>query len=56
MTICFSPNFVRSTSAISVNAYGSPVLPGKTRTATGRPAGLVSSPYSLRPNRQILLR
>ena len=30
-----------------VKAAGSPVLPGKTRTATGRPAGSVSSPYSI---------
>ena len=33
--------------AMAVNAVGSAVLPGKTRTATGRPAGSVSSPYSL---------
>src|SRR5450759_2553482 len=30
-----------------VNAVGSAVLPGKTRTATGRPAGSVNSPYSI---------
>src|SRR5674476_1175891 len=30
-----------------VNAVGSAVLPGNTRTATGRPAGSVSSPYSI---------
>ena len=47
MTICFSPNFVRITSTMDVNADGSPALPGKTRTATGRPAGSVSSPYSI---------
>ena len=34
-------------SAIAVNAVGSAVLPGNTRTATGRPAGSVSSPYSI---------
>ena len=32
---------------MAVNAAGSPVLPGKTRTATGRPDGSVSSPYSI---------
>src|ERR1019366_1707804 len=32
---------------IVVNAVGSAVLPGKTRTATGRPAGSVNSPYSI---------
>ena len=47
MTICSSPNLSRTTSVISVNAPGSPVLPGKTRTAAGRPAGSVSSPYSI---------
>src|SRR5674476_710651 len=30
-----------------VNAVGSAVFPGNTRTATGRPAGSVSSPYSI---------
>ena len=30
-----------------VNAVGSAVLPPNTRTATGRPAGSVSSPYSI---------
>ena len=47
MTICASPNFSRTTVTILVNAAGSPVLPGKTRTAAGRPAGSVSSPYSI---------
>jgi hypothetical protein len=47
MTICASANFSRTTSTMAVNADGSPVLPGKTRTATGRPAGSVSSPYSI---------
>ena len=47
MTILASPNFSRTTLTISVNAPGSPVLPGNTRTATGRPAGSVSSPYSI---------
>ena len=30
-----------------LNASGSPVLPGNTSTATGRPSGSVSSPYSI---------
>ena len=47
MTILASPNFSRTTSTISVSADGSPVLPGNTRTATGRPSGSVSSPYSI---------
>src|SRR5438034_3964767 len=47
MTICSSPNFFRTTSTMAVKAPGSPVLPAKTRTATGRPAGSVSSPYSI---------
>ncbi len=47
MTIFSSPNVSRTTFTISVNAPGSPALPGKTRTATGRPAGSVSSPYSI---------
>jgi hypothetical protein len=32
---------------MALNAVGSAVLPGKTRTATGRPAGSVNSPYSI---------
>ena len=47
MTILASLNFSRTTSVIWVSAAGSPVLPGNTRTATGRPAGSVSSPYSI---------
>ena len=47
MTIFCRPNLSRTTVTISVNAVGSPVLPGKTRTATGRPSGSVSSPYSI---------
>src|SRR5580658_3358059 len=47
MTIWASPNLSRTTVTISVNAPGSPVLPGNTRTATGRPSGSVSSPYSI---------
>ncbi len=47
MTIFRNPNLSRTTSVISVNAAGSPVLPGSTRTATGRPSGSVSSPYSI---------
>ena len=42
-----NPNVSRTTWTIAVNAAGSPVLPGNTRTATGRPAGSVSSPYSI---------
>ncbi len=47
MTILARPNFSRTTCTMPVNAAGSPVLPGRTRTATGRPAGSVSSPYSI---------
>ena len=47
MTILASLNFFRTTSVMAMNAAGSPVLPGKTRTATGRPSGSVSSPYSI---------
>ena len=47
MTIFFSPNVPCTTPAISVKAAGSAVLPSKTRTATGRPSGSVSSPYSI---------
>ena len=41
------PSVSRITVTISVNATGSAVLPGNTRTATGRPAGSVSTPYSI---------
>ena len=41
------PKLSLTTSTISVNAVGSAVLPANTRTATGRPAGSVSSPYSI---------
>ncbi|HEX9358432.1 MAG TPA: hypothetical protein VF933_32040 [Streptosporangiaceae bacterium] len=47
MTMSRSPDLSRTTRTIWVNAAGSPVLPGKTRTATGRPSGSVSSPYSI---------
>jgi hypothetical protein len=47
MTILARWNFSRTTVTISVNAAGSPVFPGSTRTATGRPSGSVSSPYSI---------
>ena len=47
MIISCRLNFLRTTSTMAVNADGSPVLPGKTRTATGRPSGSVSSPYSI---------
>ena len=42
-----SPKRSRTTSTMVLNAVGSAVLPTKTRTATGRPAGSVSSPYSI---------
>ena len=32
---------------MAVNAAGSPVSPGNTRTATGRPSGSASSPDSI---------
>jgi hypothetical protein len=44
MTIFSRANFSRTTVTIAVNAAGSAVLPSKTRTATGRPSGSVSSP------------
>ena len=47
MTIFRSPNVSCTTSAIAVNAAGSAVFPSKTRIATGRPSGSVSSPYSI---------
>ena len=47
MTILASWNFSRTTLTIWVKAAGSPVSPGKTRTATGLPSGSVSSPYSI---------
>ena len=47
MTILASPNAFRTTLTIAVNAAGSPVLPPSNRIATGRPAGSVSSPYSI---------
>ncbi len=47
MTIFFSPKVPLTTPAISVNAAGSAVFPSSTRTATGRPSGSVSSPYSI---------
>ena len=40
-------NFSRTISTASVKAFGSPVLPVNTRTATGRPCWSVSSPYSI---------
>jgi hypothetical protein len=47
ITRSVSPNLVRTTCTASMNAVGSPVLPSKTRIATGRPWGSVSSPYSI---------
>ena len=47
ITISRSPNLVRTTSTACTNAVGSAVLPGNTRTATGRPSGSVSSQYSI---------
>ena len=46
-TNLWMPSVSRITVTISVNATGSAVLPGNTRTATGRPAGSVSTPYSI---------
>jgi hypothetical protein len=47
MTIRSSPNVFFTTPAISVKAAGPAVFPSSTRTATGRPQGSVSSPYSI---------
>jgi hypothetical protein len=47
ITIWRRPNVSRTILTASMNDVGSPVLPGKTRTAIGRPAGSVSSPYSI---------
>ena len=47
MTIFRSPKVLFTTPAISVNAVGSPAFPARTRIATGRPSGSVSSPYSI---------
>jgi hypothetical protein len=47
MTILFSPKVSLTAPAISVKAAGSAVFPSNTRTATGRPSGSVSSPYSI---------
>ena len=42
-----SPNVSWIWATMSVNAFGSAVLPANTRTATGRPLGSVSTPYSI---------
>lgn len=47
MTIFSRPKVSLTTLVIAVNAEGSPVFPSKTRIATGRPSGSVSSPYSI---------
>ena len=47
ITILRSPNSPCTVSRITVHAVGSAVLPSSTRTATGRPSGSVSSPYSI---------
>ena len=47
MIICSMPNVPRTACTASGNVFGSPVLPAKTRTATGRPSRLVSRPYSI---------
>src|SRR5664280_817877 len=47
ITMSLSLNVSLTAWTMAVNAVGSAVLPGKTRTATGRPAGSVSSPYSI---------
>ena len=47
ITASVMPNVPRTTSTAWTNAFGSAVLPGKTRTAAGRPSRAVSSPYSI---------
>src|ERR1035437_2165170 len=47
ITMSVSLNVSRTASTMALNAVGSAVLPGNTRTATGRPAGSVNSPYSI---------
>src|ERR1035437_8710602 len=47
ITMSLSLNVSLTAWTMVVNAVGSAVLPGNTRTATGRPAGSVSSPYSI---------
>ena len=47
ITIFCRPKAFFTTLAISVNAAGSPAFPSRTRIATGRPSGSVSSPYSI---------
>ena len=47
MTRRSRPKRSRTTFTISTKEVGSAVLPGKTRIATGQPAGSVKSPYSI---------
>jgi hypothetical protein len=47
ITIRRSPKVSLTTVTISVDAAGSAAFPSRTRTATGRPSGSVSSPYSI---------
>jgi hypothetical protein len=47
MIICPGPKLPRTASTTPGMVFGSPVFPVKTRTATGRPSGSVSSPYSI---------
>src|SRR5674476_1166644 len=47
ITMSLSLNVSLTVCTMAVNAVGSAVFPGNTRTATGRPAGSVSSPYSI---------
>jgi hypothetical protein len=47
ITMSVSLNVFLTAWTMALNAVGSAVLPGNTRTATGRPAGSVSSPYSI---------
>src|ERR1017187_6293480 len=47
ITMSLSLNVSLTAWTMVVNAVGSAVFPGNTRTATGRPAGSVSSPYSI---------
>jgi hypothetical protein len=44
ITMSLSLNVSLTAWTMAVNAVGSAVLPGNTRTATGRPAGSVNSP------------
>jgi hypothetical protein len=47
ITMFVSPKVSLTVVTAALNAVGSAVLPANTRIATGRPAGSVSSPYSI---------